>query len=185
MNLLWMMILSISALAEFVPRIPTRVFNKLVLEANRFYYATPTIEISLPDLKKLEFELPEGGGEFDFSQHIDFGQHQMFSLKFKFDFHADYTKNIRVFFVSRYKPVSSSGLVFGAKCSTVYELSRNFREGGRFLKGGLELSVMSFRYLNTIGGDWYFAFESEGETYVSMVRFLDKRSDLVMCVESK
>jgi hypothetical protein len=185
MSFLSIMALSISVLADFTPRIPTQVFDKLVLEAKRFYYATPIIEISFPDLKKVEVELPEGGGVFDFSQYIDFSKHHLFSLKFRFDFPLDYTKSIRVFFVSHYKPVSSSGLVFGAQCNKAYELSRSFREGGKFLKEGVELSALSFRYLNTIGGDWYFAFESDGETYVSMVRFLDKRADLAKCEESK
>jgi len=179
------LLLSFVAEADFAPRVPTKILDKLVNQAPRFFYATPKVEVSFLEGTTKSILLSEGGGEFDFSKEVNFGKHQFFRLKFLFDHSPEYTKSIRVFYISHFKPVSSSGLVFGADCNTAYELSRHFRESGRFFKEGIELSAVPFRYLNTVGGDWYFAFESDGETYISMVRVTDSKANIVRCKESE
>jgi hypothetical protein len=184
MSLVLLLVTSVISFADFSPRVPTQVFNKLVLQADRFYYAPLKIEIELPSSHYLIIELPEGGGELDLASYLKENGVDFFKIRFKFDFPQEYQKSVRVFYIPRYKPISFAGLRFGAQCRKAYELSGHFKEGGRFSTKGLELSGALFRFLNTIGGDWYFAFESEGETYVSMVRVVDSRARLSLCEDN-
>jgi len=181
MSIFFILVTSAVSFADFSPRVPIQVFNKLILEANQFYYAAPQIHISLPNNHDIKIELPEGGGELDLVNHLNEAGLNFFKIHFKFDFPQEYKKSIRVFYIPLYKPSSYAGLRFGAECRKAYELSRHFRENGIFSSNGIELSGATYRFLNTIGGDWYFAFESGGETYISMVRVVDSRAKLEPC----
>jgi hypothetical protein len=168
-------------------RIPTFVMDKLVTKSDRvvdrFYYAAPIVEIidskNQEVLKKME--LPDGGGGLDLSDIIPSSGLEFFFVRFSFDFPSSYTESMRVFFQNHYAPTMISGLQFGSECDRIYEFSKSFKKGGRFSSTGIEVSGSFFRYLYTLGGDWFFAFDFDGETYVSMVRLLDSRFQPKRC----
>lgn len=168
--------------SDFSPRIPTAIFDQLVGSRDRFYYGSPTVEVSFAKGPPQSIKLPEGGGVFDFAEILTSKKELFLTVRFKFDGLPESLESLQVFFVGRYKPLKISGLQFGASCSNAYDLSRHFKPGGRFFSSGIELSGLPYRYANTMGGDWYFAWQSEGETYVSLIRVVDSRaSQLEKC----
>lgn len=173
-------------------RIPSKIFDQLLQSSaikegqlDRFYFAPISVElIPVEQLgEPVRIDLSEGGGLVALEQHLRIDKWPFFNLKFSFRGEEADLKTLRVFFLGSYEPQESGSNKFGSTCGVALDLSKAFRPGGAFYSNGLELSTAQFRYLHTIGGEFYFAWESGVDTFVSRVKFEDSRAKLKECAK--
>lgn len=164
------------------PQIPSLVFDKILfkdspdknLVVSRFFYAPLSIKVEFVDFNQtpVEIKLPEGGGDVNLLDYLPKkNEPYFFKLKFNFFVEEQDLKTVRAYFVNYTNPQVSAGLRFGANCNTIIDLSSLFRSGGMAVTSGIEMTTNQNRFLHTIGGDFIFAWESRGETYLSRVHF--------------
>lgn len=174
------------------PQVPSLIFDKILfkdspdvnLKINRFFYAPLTIKIEFKDINQtpIEIKLPEGGGDVNLLDYLPKSHTPyFFTLKFNFFVSDQDLKSMRAYFVNYTSPQIFAGLRFGANCNTIMDMSSTFRSGGMAVTRGIEMTTNQNRFLNTIGGDFIFAWESRGETYLSRVHFVTDSDWVLPC----
>ena len=172
-------------------KIPATVFDKLVQSsaldgkaAPRFFYAPLSIKLQMVESGDTDIviPLPEGGGDIDLPTYIP-QKKEAYFFKVKFDFliQDKDQKTMRAFFINQTAPETVAGIRFGADCGVVLDLSSAFRPSGSLTSQGIEVTQNQKRYMQTLGGDFFFAWESDGETYVTRVRFYDSTKEKRTC----
>ncbi len=172
--------------AATLPMAPSRLLELLLTRPEnnkntRVYYSHLVLLLkdqSNQALKQNSFKirLPEGGGVIDFENHVKNNPRGVFNLQIKTPALLENQSSLRVYFLPRVKPISLESLTFGSSCKHFYNVSGVFKPEGHLMsKNGIELSSIDFRYLHTMGGDFYFAWDVGSDTFMSWVRFEDSR----------
>lgn len=124
------------------------------------------------------FELPKGGARLDLANYIG---HVPGSFYLRFEFEADKSSQVSVFFVSNTKSRKLDNEKWGMGCRHYADVTKYVQSQNKGL--GIKLNTTQKRHLSVIGGSFIFALNDGKHLSMSQVTFEDSKFQELFCLK--